>query len=84
MSEPERSLGEQYEAAAFTFCKAGTLMLLLGNWALPVTAFMAALLYIQAHRSGCRVSRCVLKYPLLIGFFWSVVLVLTLYRRFHG
>lgn len=84
MSQPQdRSLGEHYEAAAFTFCKAGTLMLLLGKWALLATSIMAALLYLQAHRNGCRDSRCVLKYPLRIAAFWTVVALWTAYRQFH-
>ena len=80
---PEPSLGERYEAAAFTFCKAGTLMLLLGKWALLVTAVLAALLYFQAHRNGCKISRCVLKYPFWIGAFWAAIALIEAYRHLH-
>jgi len=76
------NLGERYEAAAFTFCKAGTLMLLLGKWALLITALCAAGLYLQAHRHGCRQSRCVMKFPLAIAGFWSLVAGICAYRHF--
>lgn len=82
MNDDSRSLGERYEAAAFTFCKAGTLMLLLGKWALLVTAVCAAFLYLQAHRHGCSQSRCVMKYSLAIAVFWSAVAVVSAYRHF--
>ena len=82
MNDDSRSLGERYEAAAFTFCKAGTLMLLFGRWALLITALCAAALYFQAHRHGCKQSRCVMKYSLAIAGFWSVVALVCVYRLF--
>lgn len=74
----EKTKGEVYEGLAFTFCKAGTLVLLTGKFALPVISGGAAVLYLLAYYHGQRDSRCVLRRPLLIAGFWAVVCLVWL------
>lgn len=65
--------GASYERLAFTFCKAATIVLLTGRFALPVTAGAATVFYLLAARHGVTGSRCILKRPLLIAAFWAVI-----------
>lgn len=68
--------GQRYERLAFTFCKAATICLLCGRYALPVAGLAAAACYLAAWRQGVRESRCVLRYPLLIAAFWITVVAI--------
>jgi len=79
MSEPQKPKGEVIEGIAFQFCKIATVALILQRWTLPVAAFAASLLYLWAHFSGKRDTRCILRYPLLIGVFWGAVGGITLW-----
>lgn len=76
--------GERCEAVAFNFCKCATVVLLTGKYALPVAAGAAAFFYLQAHLKGYRQTRCVLKYPLLIAAFWSVVAAISVSKMISG
>lgn len=87
-SEPElkplKTRGEIWEGMAFTFCKAATILLIvtalqLGRFALPVVAGMAAILFLAAHLSGQRTSRCILGKPLFIAAFWGAVSCVSLW-----
>jgi hypothetical protein len=69
----ELPAGQRYEKLAFTFCKAATVCLLCGRYALPVAASLAAVFYVAAWRRGVRETRCILRYPLLIAAFWITV-----------
>jgi hypothetical protein len=80
-NEPDK--GEQYEKIAFNFCKIATVVLIFGRWALPVAAGAAAILYLLAHFHGKRDTRCILKKPIIIGVFWSVVAVLAVANIVH-
>ncbi len=70
---------QKYERLAFTFCKMGTIGLL--SWLLTPPIFVllvgavAIVLYGRAIGLGLTRSRCVLRRPLLIVGFWTVVLV---------
>ena len=75
----EKTPGEVYEGIAFTFCKAATLILLTGRFALPVAAGATAIFYLLAHRAGKNDTRCILKKPLLIAAFWAIVSVTSLF-----
>ena len=70
------SPGQRYEKLAFTFCKAATICLLAGRYALPVAGGLAALYYLASYRHGVRETRCVLRYPLLIAVFWISVIAI--------
>ena len=75
-----KTRGEIYESTAFTFCKAATLILLTQKFALPVAAGAAAVFYLLAALNGKHDTRCILRVPLLIAAFWSVVCFVSLYR----
>jgi hypothetical protein len=70
---------EKYERLAFTFCKMGTVGLMAWILTPPlfvlVVAVVAVALYARAFTLGLVRSRCVLRKPLLIMAFWSVVAV---------
>jgi hypothetical protein len=83
-SSDQKTRGDIYEGIAFNFCKIATVLLLLeilrlGRWALPITAGLAAVLFLLAHLYGTRTSRCILKKPLLIAAFWAVVVIAWLW-----
>lgn len=69
----EKSPGEKLEGIAFTFCKAGTLVLLTGRFALPIISALAAILFAAAYLKGKKDTRCVLRYPLLLTAVWGAV-----------
>ena len=68
-----KTRGEIYEGIAFQFCKVATVALLAGRFVLPVASGLCALFYVLAYANGNRVSRCVLKYPLLIAAFYGCI-----------
>ena len=71
-----KTKGERYEAVAFQFCKAATILLLtlpLRQFALPVVAAIAAVLYLLAHAHGQRGTRCILGKPLVVAAFWGAI-----------
>ncbi len=74
---PPLSRAQKYERLAFTFCKMGTVGLLA--WALTPPIFVllvavgAIFLYGRALALGITRSQCVLRRPLLIMGFWTVV-----------
>jgi hypothetical protein len=70
--------GEVYEGIAFTFCKAATIILFTGPFALPIASGAAAIFYLLAHRAGKHDTRCILKRPLLIAAFWGVISLISL------
>ena len=70
--------GEQYEKIAFTFCRAATIVLLTGKYALPVASGAAAVLYLLAHRHGKTDTRCILGRPLVIAAFWGAICIASL------
>ena len=81
--KPEKTRGEVFEKIAFNFCKAATLVLLTGRFALPVAALLAAIFFTLAHFNGQSESRCILKKPLWIAAFWIVVVAFWLWRDVH-
>jgi hypothetical protein len=68
-----KTAGEKLEGIAFTFCKAGTLVLITGRFALPIISGIAAVLFAAAYLKGKKDTRCVLKYPILLAVLWGVV-----------
>ena len=74
---PPLTRAQKYERLAFTFCKMGTVGLLA--WALtpPIFVLLVAVgaiyLYGRALALGITRSQCVLRKPLLIMSFWTVV-----------
>lgn len=79
-----RTKGETYEALAFTWCKAATIILITGQWALPVAALATAFIYVLAYVNGKKDTRCVLRFPLLIAAFWGVIGAVALYYKLHA
>ena len=69
----KKTPGEVYEGIAFSFCKAATVALLFGKFALPVAAIACSVLYVMAHIKGKKETRCVLGPPLVVAAFWVVV-----------
>jgi hypothetical protein len=73
------SRAEKHERLAFTVCKMGTVGLLAWLLTPPIFVLLAAVvavaLYARALTLGLTRSRCVLRKPLLIVGFWSVVAV---------
>lgn len=76
---PPLTTPQKYERLAFTFCKMGTVGLLA--WLMTpaifvlVVAVIAIALYGRAVTLGITRSRCILRRPLLIMAFWSIVAV---------
>ncbi len=75
---PQKTPGEVYEGIAFTFCKAATIILFTGPFALPIASGAAAAFYFLAHRAGKNDTRCILKRPLLIATFWGCISLVSL------
>ena len=69
----ERTRGEVFEGLAFQFCKVATVALLTGRWCLPVASGLGAGLFLAAHLSGKRDTRCVLRSPLLASAVLALV-----------
>lgn len=78
ISVSPKTRGEVYEGIAFTFCKAATIILFTGPFALPVASGAAAIFYLLAHRAGKHDTRCILKRPLLIAAFWATISLISL------
>jgi len=74
-----KSEGERFESIAFTFCKAATICLIAGKFALPAAAGLTSAFYVLAYVKGKRDTRCILKYPLIIAAFWTWVGAVALY-----
>ncbi len=83
----EKTSGEKFEAIAFTFCKAATIILLTQKYALPVASGLAALFYVLAMLSGKTDTRCWAMSPPVIAGLWILVCIastyLTLNPSFH-
>ena len=80
-----KTRGEAFEGVAFSFCKAATILLIitacgLQRFALPLVAAATSLFYILAHINGQSDTRCILRKPLIVAVFWSVVSVASLYN----
>lgn len=80
VAEPPKGRGTIFEGIAFQFCKVATVTLIAGRFALPVAASLCAVFFVLAWFNGKRDTRCVLKYPLLIAAFWTVVAVIAFTR----
>jgi hypothetical protein len=81
--------GQKYERIAFTFCRAGTIVLftqlLVGErWVLPLVALTTAVLYGVAYVYGKRDTRCVLRLPWVIIVFWGVVAAVAIVLIVRG
>lgn len=76
---PPLTRAQKYERLAFTFCKMGTIGLLAWVLTPPIFVLLVALgaivLYGKALALGITRSQCVLRKPLLIMSFWTVVAV---------
>ena len=76
---PPLTTPQKYERLAFTFCKMGTVGLIAWLVTPPifvlVVAAVAVALYGRAVTLGITRSRCILRRPLLIMAFWSIVAV---------
>ena len=81
---PVKTRGEVLESAAFTLCKAATLILLTGRWALVVAAGGAAILYLLADYHGKKDTRCLLLHPKLIAALWGAVAFVSGFYQWHG
>ncbi|MFN3650869.1 MAG: hypothetical protein ACK47B_14935 [Armatimonadota bacterium] len=85
----QKTRGEALEGIAFTFCKAGTILLLLRlvlppQYHLTAVAALAAGFFLAAYAAGERSSRCILRKPLWIAAFWALVCVGTLLPHFRS
>ena len=78
LAAPRKTAGEHLEGIAFTFCKAATVILFTGRFALPVAAGLASVLYAAAHLKGKHDTRCILRKPLLICGFWGTISLVSL------
>ncbi len=76
-----KTKGQQYESVAFNFCKASTIILITGKYALPVAAGAASILYLMAWLNGQRDTRCILGRPLVVSAFWGIVAAIWIYLR---
>ena len=74
---PDR--GANFEKLAFNFCKAATIVLLAGRYALPVASGGAAVFFFLAHCNGKRETRCILNKPIVAAAFWAVVFAVSMF-----
>lgn len=77
------SLGSKFEGIAFSFCKAATVALVFQKFTLPAAAILSATFFLLAVFYGKKDTKCFLRYPLFIAFFWVAVAVawLVLYLK---
>lgn len=83
-ARPEKSPADKLEGIAFSLCKAATVALFFGRYALPVAALLCAGFFLAAWFKGKRDSDCVLRYPLLISGFWIVVFLIWVLIRWNN
>lgn len=81
---PPKTRGQIFEGIAFTFCKAATIILLTGKFALPAAAGAAAVFFILADLNGQRDTRCLLMKPKLIAALWGTVALVSLWWKLRG
>lgn len=85
-SRPPLTRAQKHERLAFTFCKMGTIGLLAWLLTPPIFVLLVAVgaiyLYGRALALGITRSQCVLRRPLLIMSFWTVVAVGIVMWRF--
>jgi hypothetical protein len=76
---PPLTRAQKYDRLAFTFCKMGTVGLIAWLLTPPVFVLIVALgaiyLYGRAVALGITRSQCILRRPMLIMGFWTVVAV---------
>ncbi|MCC7479763.1 hypothetical protein IT575_15080 [bacterium] len=82
-------LGRKYEGIAFTFCKASTLAILAQliagpKYILPLIAIGTAIWYAVALLHGQKTTRCLLRVPLLIIAFWTLIGAWFAWRAWQG
>ena len=74
---PPLTRAQKYDRLAFTFCKMGTVGLMAWLLTPPVFVLIVALgaiyLYGRAVALGITRSQCILRRPMLIMGFWTVV-----------
>ena len=74
---PPLTRAQKYDRLAFTFCKMGTIGLIAWLLTPPVFVLIVALgaiyLYGRAVALGITRSQCILRRPMLIMGFWTVV-----------
>jgi hypothetical protein len=74
---PHLTRAQKYDRLAFTFCKMGTVGLIAWLLTPPVFVLIVALgaiyLYGRAVALGITRSQCILRRPMLIMGFWTVV-----------
>ncbi len=74
---PPLTRAQKYDRLAFTFCKMGTVGLIAWLLTPPVFVLIVALgaiyLYGRAVALGITRSQCVLRRPMLIMGFWTIV-----------
>ncbi|MDP9468674.1 MAG: hypothetical protein M3P32_08070 [Chloroflexota bacterium] len=76
-ARPPLTRAQKYDRLAFTFCKMGTVGLLVWLITPPIFVLVVALvaigLYGKAVALGITRSQCILRRPLLIMGFWAAV-----------
>ena len=79
-AEGELGLGQRFEGLGFTWCKIGSIALIaiFPKPALILASVFAIYYYARALLLGVDRSCCILRHPLLIIAFWTVVLGVTL------
>ncbi len=76
MNEYDRQKqGRQFEGYAFTFCKAGFLVLIFRSYSLLALSGLSALFYLLAWARGIREYRCWAKPPWVTAFWIAVFCV---------
>ena len=84
MSEWDRQQeARKYEGWAFTFCKAGFLVVIFQKHSLLALSGLSLLFYVMAIRKGCRDFRCWAKPPWVV-IWWGMVFLAQLWRLFRG
>jgi hypothetical protein len=69
----KQTQGEKLEGVAFTFCKVATVALLAQRFTLPIAAGLSSIFYVAAYLKGKHDTKCWLRAPLFIAWFWICV-----------
>jgi len=74
---------DPWESLAFQFCKIATFALVFQKYTFFVATVLAGLTYWYVFFRGVKDTRCVLKKPLIVAIFWSILAPVAAYFAFR-
>ncbi len=74
---------DAWESLAFQFCKIATFALVFQKYTFFAATVLAALTYWYVFLRGVKTTRCVLKKPLIVAIFWTLIAPIAAYFTFR-